>query len=244
VKRIRFTDPAGAVRIGTYADGTVSCRGAEYDVESVEVLPPSAPSKIVCVGLNYEDHLVERDRARPERPRLFVKTPNAVAGHGDTVRLPPHKRRIEFEGELAVVIGEQCRAVPAADALDVVAGFTCCNDISNRDDQLPEQNNVRAKCFDGALPIGPVLAPAADVPPDATLRTAVDGEVRQETTLDRMLFSIPEIIEAITAFMTLEPGDVVTTGTPAGVGDLADGARVTVEIEGIGTLAHAVERPA
>lgn len=242
--RIRFVDPSGAVRTGSYDGDTVSFGSAEYDFEEVDVLPPAEPSKIVCTGLNYGDHLDERDDPRPERPRLFVKTPNTVAGHGDTIRLPPNKDLIEYEGELAVVIGQQCRHVPADEALDVVAGYTCCDDLSNRDDQLPRQNNVRAKCFDGALPLGPVLAPPSDVPSDATLRTRVDGEVRQETTLDRMLFDVPAILEAVTVTMTLEPGDVVTTGTPGGVANLEDGEHVSVEIEGIGTLTHAVERPA
>jgi 2-keto-4-pentenoate hydratase/2-oxohepta-3-ene-1,7-dioic acid hydratase in catechol pathway len=144
---------------GSDDSGTVSVGGKTYAVTDVDVLPRAEPSKIVYAGLNYEDHLDKRDEPRPERPRLFVNTPNTAAGHGDSIRLPPEKDLIEYEGEPAVVIGEQCRHVPAADALSVPAGYTCSDDLSNRDDQLPRQNFVRAKRFDWALQLGPVLVP-------------------------------------------------------------------------------------
>ncbi len=240
---MRFRDPAGAVRRGEYEDGTVSFGGRTYDVDDVDVLPPCEPSKVVCVGRNYAAHAAERDEEVPDRPLLFLKPPSAVAGHGDTVTAPAGKDRIEHEAELGVVVGEQCRHVEAADALDVVAGYTCADDVSNRDDQSREQNWVRGKAFDGAAPLGPVLATPEEVPGDARVELRVNGETRQSSTVERFIFDVPTLIAEITAYLTLEPGDVILTGTPEGVGPLADGDRVEVEVEGVGTLEHGVERP-
>jgi 2-keto-4-pentenoate hydratase/2-oxohepta-3-ene-1,7-dioic acid hydratase in catechol pathway len=243
MRRVRFRDPAGAVRTGQWHGDAVSFGGESYPLEDVTVLPPTEPSKIVCVGLNYEGHADERDSELPERPVLFLKTPNTVAAHGDTVTLPAGKERIDWEAELGVVIGEQCRNVDRADAMDVVAGFTCLNDVSNRDDQDREKNWVRGKAFDGAAPMGPVLADPEDVPEDAEIRLRVNGETKQAGSREDLIFSVPELIEEITAYLTLEPGDVISTGTPEGVGPLSDGDRVEVEITGVGTLEHDVRIP-
>ncbi|MFB6269184.1 MAG: fumarylacetoacetate hydrolase family protein [Halobacterium sp.] len=240
---MRFRDPAGAVRRGEYEDGTVSFGGRTYDVEDVDVLPPSDPSKIVCVGRNYAKHAEEKGSEIPDRPLLFFKPPNALAGHGDTVTAPEGKETIEHEAELAVVIGEQCRNVAVEDALDVVAGYTCADDVSNRDDQRKEQNWVRGKAFDGAAPIGPVLATPDEVPRDADIELRVNGETRQSSNTERFIFTIPELIAEITEYMTLERGDVILTGTPEGVSPVEDGDTIEVEIEGVGTLEHDIERP-
>ncbi|WP_129116750.1 fumarylacetoacetate hydrolase family protein [Halegenticoccus tardaugens] len=240
---VRFRDPAGAVRRGLWHDDAITFGGERFDRDEVDVLPPVEPSKLVCIGRNYADHAAELGGDVPERPLLFLKPPNAVAGHGDTVTLPAGKERIDHEAELGVVIGEQCRHVAAADAMDVVAGFTCVNDLSNRDDQRRETNWVRGKAFDGAAPIGPVVADPEHVPEDAAVRLRVNGETRQDGRRDRMVFDVPSLIEEITTYMTLEPGDVVATGTPEGVGPLADSDRVEVEVEGVGTLEHAVRIP-
>jgi 2-keto-4-pentenoate hydratase/2-oxohepta-3-ene-1,7-dioic acid hydratase in catechol pathway len=214
--------------------------GQSYPIEDVDLLAPTEPSKIVCVGRNYAEHADERGEDVPDRPLLFLKPPNTVAGYGDDIALPAGKERIEHEAELAVVIDEQCRHVDAEDATDVIAGYTCANDLSNRDDQDREQNWVRGKAFDGAAPLGPAIAPPNSVPDDARIRLWVDDECRQDATLDHLLFSIPELIAEITTYLTLEPGDVIMTGTPAGVGPLSDGAHVAIEIEGIGRLEHTV----
>ena len=242
---VRFRDPAGSVREGTYdADtDTVAFGGEEYALDDVDVLPPSDPSKIVCVGLNYADHAAEQDSEIPDRPLLFLKPPNALSSHGDTVPLPAGKERVEWEAELAVVIGEQCRNVDADDAMDVVAGFTCMNDVSNRDDQLVEQNWVRGKAFDNAAPLGPVLATPDEVPADASVELRVNGETKQSSSREEFIFSVPELIEEITTYQTLEEGDVISTGTPAGVGPLSDGDTVEVEVEGVGVLEHDVVEP-
>jgi 2-keto-4-pentenoate hydratase/2-oxohepta-3-ene-1,7-dioic acid hydratase in catechol pathway len=239
--RVRFRDPAGSVRQGRWEDGEISFAGERYRPEDVDILPPCEPTKVVCIGRNYAAHAEERDEEVPDRPLLFLKPPNALAGHGDTVTLPEN-RYVEHEAELAVVIGEQCRNVSEDRAKEVIAGYTCFNDLSNRDDQDKEQNWVRGKAFDNAAPMGPVLSTPEEVPDDARIQLRVDGEIRQDSTLSHLIFSISELVVEITQYMTLEPGDVIATGTPEGVGPLDDGNRVEVEIEGIGTLSHTVRR--
>jgi len=243
VKYARFRDPSGAIRRGVYHDGTVTFGDREYAIDEVSLLAPCEPTKIVCIGRNYAKHAEEFGNAVPDRPLLFLKPPNTVAGHGDTVTAPAGTERLDVEAELGVVIGEQCRNVLADDAMGVVAGFTCVNDLSNRDDQRREQNWVRGKAFDGAAPMGPVLATPEELPHGATVRGAIDGETVQEASIDAMIFSIPELIAEITRYLTLEPGDVIATGTPDGVTALEDGDRVEITVEGIGTLEHSVEWP-
>ena len=244
MKQIRFRDPGGAVRTGTYDDetATITFGGQQYDRKSVTVLPPCEPTKLVCVGRNYADHAAERGEDVPERPLLFLKPPNAVAGHGDEITLPAGKDRIDHEAELAVVIGQQCRNVDETEAESVIAGYTVANDLSNRDDQDREQNWVRGKAFDGAAPLGPVLATPDELPEGAGIRLWVDGELRQDSTIDRFVFPIPELIAEISRYLTLEPGDVILTGTPEGVGQLEDGNKITVEVDGIGRLTHTVRQ--
>ena len=243
----RFRDPAGSVREGRYdpETETVAFGDDEYafDDPTIDVLPPADPSKIVCVGRNYADHAAEMDNEVPDRPLLFLKPPNTLAGHGDTVTVPAGKDRVDWEAELAVVIGESCKHVDAADAMDVVAGFTCMNDISNRDDQNREQNWVRGKAFDNAAPLGPVVATPDEVPADAAVELRVDGETKQSGDRSQLMFDVPTLIEEITTYLTLEAGDVIATGTPDGVGPLSDGDTVAVSVEGVGTLEHDVRVP-
>ncbi len=257
MRQVRFRDPAGSVRTGEWltedddaqstsiagAGGTIVFGDQRYDPDDVEILPPCEPSKIVCIGLNYADHADERDSDVPDRPLLFLKPPNAVASHGSDVTLPAGKERIDYEAELGVVIGKQCRHVSENDAMDVVAGYTCMVDLSNRDDQDREQNWVRGKAFDNAAPLGPVLATPEHVPDDASVKLWVNDEKQQSSTREHLIFSIPDLIAEITTYLTLEPGDVIATGTPEGVGPLADGDEVTVQIEGIGQLRHTVTIP-
>jgi len=254
MKHVRFRNPAGAVRQGEWIDagrntagddlvghgGRVAFGGRSYEVAEVDVLPPVEPSKIVCVGLNYADHADERDSEVPDRPKLFLKPPNAVASHGSEIALPADKERVDYEAELGVVIGGQCRNVDAADALEFVRGYTCVVDVSNRDDQSVEQNWVRGKAFDNAAPLGPVVADPEHVPADADVELRLNGEVRQSSSRDQLIFPVPALIEEITTSLTLEPGDVIATGTPAGVGPLSPGDTVEVSVEGVGTLRHTV----
>jgi len=256
MKQVRFRDPAGSVRTGEWVDadgdpadtdtagtgGEIRFGGETYDPDDVDVLAPCEPSKIVCIGLNYADHADERGSELPDRPLLFLKPPNAVASHDSDVTLPAGKERVDYEAELGVVIGQQCRHVDESEAMDVVEGFTCMVDVSNRDDQDREQNWVRGKAFDNAAPLGPVLASPEHVPDDAGIELRLNGETKQSSSRDTLIFSVPELIAEITTYMTLEPGDVIATGTPEGVGPLSDGDSVTVEIEGVGQLSHTVSQ--
>lgn len=242
MRRVRFRDPAGTVRQGEWTDDGIVFGSDTYEPtdEAIDVLAPTEPSKIVCVGLNYADHADESNMEIPDRPLLFLKPPNTLSSHGDTVTLPADKDRVDFEAEIAIVVGEQCRDVAAEDAMSVVEGFTCLNDISNRDDQEIEQNWIRGKAFDNSAPVGPVVATPDEVPEDAAVELRVNGETRQSSSRSEWIFSLPELIEEITTYMTLEPGDLISTGTPAGVGPLEDGDTVELEVEGVGTLEHSV----
>jgi 2-keto-4-pentenoate hydratase/2-oxohepta-3-ene-1,7-dioic acid hydratase in catechol pathway len=245
----RFRDGDGNVHRGELHgdleadDAELTADGGTFAAANVELLAPCEPSKLVCVGRNYADHAAEMDSDVPDRPLLFLKPPNAVAAHGERVTMPSGKERIDHEAELAVVVGERATDVSAADAMDHVEGFTCLNDLSNRDDQNREQNWVRGKAFDQSAPVGPVVATPDEVPDDAFVRARVDGERRQDGSREQFVFSVPDLLAEITAYVTLEPGDVVATGTPAGVGPLADGDVVEIEVEGVGTLRNEVHIP-
>ncbi|MFB6301103.1 MAG: fumarylacetoacetate hydrolase family protein [Halobacteriales archaeon] len=243
MQHVRFRDPAGSVRTGEWTDDGIVFAGTTHDPADVQVLPPTDPSKIVCIGLNYADHADEADSEIPERPMLFLKGPNTLAAHGDTISLLEGKDRMDYEAELGVVIGEQCRHVDAADAMDVVQGFTAANDVSNRDDQFDEQNWIRGKAFDNACPVGPTVATPDEVPSDASIELRLNGETKQDSSRSKLLFDISELIEEITTYLTLERGDIVITGTPAGVGPIEAGDTVEVDIEGIPTLRHDVAAP-
>ncbi|WP_115865023.1 fumarylacetoacetate hydrolase family protein [Halorussus litoreus] len=240
MREVRFRDPAGSTRVGEWTEDGIRAAGRTYDESEIDVLPSAEPSKIVCVGLNYADHAAERDSEVPDRPLLFLKPPSALSSHGDTVPLPAGKERVDHEAELAFVMGEQARNVSADEAMDYVAGFTCMNDVSNRDDQRREQNWVRGKAFDNSAPLGPVLATPDEVPDDAAVELRVNGETRQSSSRAEFIWTVPELVEEITTYVTLEPGDVVSTGTPSGVAPIEDGDTVEVEVEGVGVLRHGV----
>lgn len=243
--KVRFRDPAGHVRIGTWESTTITAGGRTYDPADVTILPPTSPSKVVCVGLNYQDHVAELDRDPPDEPTLFVKPPNTVTGHGTRISLPTRTGRCDPEAELGVVIGEQARNVHARTATDVVAGYTIVNDLSNREAQFTDEGYdlFRGKVFDDAAPIGPVVTPPEQVPDDATIELRVNGERRQQSSIDQLIFGINDLIEEITGILTLEPGDVISTGTPGGIAPIDDSDTIDISIEGIGTLTNTVVRP-
>jgi len=204
-----------------------------------ELLPPVTPSKIICVGRNYREHAKELGNEIPAEPLLFFKPPSSLLGHKGTVLMPPQSERVDFEGELALVIGRQARKLPAnADWRSYVRGYTIANDVTARDLQKKDGQWTRAKGFDTFCAVGPVVSSDVDPEKGLTVETRVNGELRQHgSTLD-FIFSIPELLTYITAAITLEPGDLLLTGTPAGVGPLAAGDRVDVSITGLGVLSN------
>lgn len=213
--------------------------GERLAVSQVTFAPPCQPSKVVCVGFNYRDHAAELAWEPPKEPLLFLKPPSAVIGHQAPIPYPRHTSRLEYEGELAVVIGRRARDVPRERALDYVEGYTLFNDITARDVQQVEKQWVRAKAFDASAPLGPWIARGLD-PGNLDLVTRVNGQVRQAANTRDMIFDVPTLIETVSAIMTLEPGDVIATGTPRGVGPLVPGDVVEIEIAGIGVLRNTV----
>jgi 2-keto-4-pentenoate hydratase/2-oxohepta-3-ene-1,7-dioic acid hydratase in catechol pathway len=207
------------------------------------------PGKIVCVGLNYRDHAEEQGIEVPPRPLLFAKWPSSVVGPGEAIVLPSVSREVDYEAELGVVIGAQARAVRVDDALDVVAGYVCVNDVTARDLQFSDGQWTRAKSLDTFCPVGPELVPASEIadPQSLAVRCLVNGEVLQDSSTAHMIFGVAEIVAFVSEAITLEPGDLIATGTPAGVGYtrtpprfLAPGDTVTVEVEGVGALRNPV----
>jgi 2-keto-4-pentenoate hydratase/2-oxohepta-3-ene-1,7-dioic acid hydratase in catechol pathway len=213
--------------------------GETVALGDVLLLAPVLPSKLVCVGKNYAAHAAEFGTQVPEEPLLFLKPSTAVIGPGDPIRLLPISRRVDYEGELAVVIGRLARGVRAEDAFKYILGYTCANDVTLRDLQKTDDQWARAKGFDGSAPIGPWIETDLD-PNDAIVRTRLNGEIRQQSSTSEMVFGVATLIEYITVFMTLLPGDVLLTGTPEGVGALSDGDVVEVEVEGVGVLRNGV----
>jgi 2-keto-4-pentenoate hydratase/2-oxohepta-3-ene-1,7-dioic acid hydratase in catechol pathway len=209
------------------------------------------PGKIVCVGLNYRDHAAEAGMDLPSAPLLFAKWPNTLVGHGDPVVLPPESTQVDYEAELGVVIGTTAKRVSERAALDHVAGYICVNDVSARDLQFADGQWTRGKSPDTFCPVGPRLVPREQIddPQALAIRCIVNGEALQDSSTAQMIFSVAEIIAYASQVITLEPGDLIATGTPAGVGVfrdpkvmLQDGDEVSVEIEGLGTLTNPVTK--
>jgi len=209
--------------------------GKKVLLHEVKLLPPAKPTKIVCVGRNYRKHAEEMGEEVPPEPGLFLKAPNALATPGAVIPYPSFTKSFHYEGELAVVISRRMRRVPEDKALSYVLGYTCALDLTARDVQKTDLQWIRAKSADGFCPLGPWIETELD-PSDLALRTFVNGEIRQNSRTSMMIFSIPFLLSYISRFMTLEPGDVLLTGTPEGVGELRVGDEVAVEIEGIGRL--------
>jgi 2-keto-4-pentenoate hydratase/2-oxohepta-3-ene-1,7-dioic acid hydratase in catechol pathway len=212
-----------------------------FELSELRILPPVSPTKIVCVGLNYRDHAKELSMEIPETPVLFLKPPSAVIGHEDKIIYPPSSSRVDYEAELAVVICKRCKNISAERAEDVIAGYTCFNDVTARDLQQKDGQWTRAKSFDTFASLGPYLATPDELDiSDAKITCRVNGETRQESNTSNLIFDIPYLIEFITEIMTLEVGDVIATGTPSGVGEMHRGDTVEVEVQGIGTLRNEV----
>ena len=213
--------------------------------------PIDRPGKIICVGLNYRDHANEQGVEPPEHPILFAKWQTALIGPGEPIVLPPVAQQVDYEAELGVVIGARVRGVSEDGAIEAVRGYVCVNEVSARDLQFADGQWTRAKSIDTFCPVGPRLVPREEVPDPQALRIrcVLNGEVMQDSSTAEMIFSVAEVISFASQTMTLEPGDLIATGTPAGVGFmreppvfLRDGDEVTVEIEGLGALTNPVRR--
>lgn len=216
----------------------IELTGATHRVEDVRLLAPVIPrSKVIGIGKNYADHAAEMGGEAPEEPLMFLVPNTAVVGPGDPVVLPPQSEEVHYEGELAVVIGRMCKDVEPEDALGVIFGYTCANDVTARDLQRSDGQWARAKGFDTFCPLGPWVETDLD-PSDLGLVTRRDGEVVQDGTTADMVHGVAALVSHASKAFTLLPGDVILTGTPAGVGPVVAGQRVEVEIEGIGTLSN------
>jgi len=212
---------------------------AIHPLEEVKLLPPVIPSKIICVGLNYVAHAKEHDAEVPEVPLIFLKPPSSIIAHGGTIYLPPQSQQVEHEAELVVVIGKTGRWIPPEDANDHVFGFTTANDVSARDLQFRDGQWTRGKGFDTFCPLGPWIETEFD-PADAVITCHVNDEMRQMASTRDMVFNVRQLIAYVSSVMTLYPGDLLLTGTPAGVSTIVDGDIVEVSIEGIGSLRNPV----
>nr|WP_189178796.1 fumarylacetoacetate hydrolase family protein [Microbispora rosea] len=227
-------------RISGHPFGGVEFTGERFPLAEVRLVAPMLPSKIIAIGKNYADHAREMGGEPPAEPVVFLKPSTSVIGPSEAIAYPAKlSERVDYEGELAVVIGRLCRDVPAERAGEVIFGYTCANDVTARDLQAKDGQWSRAKGFDTFCPLGPWIETQLD-PADLAITTTLNGEVRQSARTSLLLHDIPALIAYVSAVMTLLPGDVILTGTPAGVGPMSVGDEVGVTIEGIGTLTNRV----
>ena len=232
--------PTTVAEIEGHPFGQVTFTGQRWALADVRLLSPILPSKVVCVGRNYAEHAAEHDAEVPKEPLLFLKPSTSVIGPGDAIKLPVQSKQVEHEAELAVVIGRQgARRVSREAAMASVFGYTCANDVTARDLQRTDSQWTRAKGFDSFCPVGPWIVTDVD-PSDLEVRCEVNEEVRQLGRTRDMVFDIPTLISYVSHIMTLLPGDVILTGTPAGVEPIVAGDSVEVRIEGIGSLINPV----
>ncbi|HYM59602.1 MAG TPA: fumarylacetoacetate hydrolase family protein [Thermoanaerobaculia bacterium] len=225
---------------GTTAfDLGVADEGHSVPLSEAVLLPPAAPGKIVAVGRNYADHAKELGNDAPPEPIIFLKPPSALLPPGGTIIRPAASQRVDYEGELVIVIGRKAKNVNAADWREYVRGFTCANDVTARDLQKKDVQFTRGKSFDTFCPIGPCIDTGVD-PADLTITTRLNGVVKQQASTKLMIFPVSALLAFVSGIMTLDPGDIILTGTPAGVGPMDAGDSVEVEIEGIGVLKNSV----
>ena len=214
--------------------------GERVPIKEVKLLAPTIPSKVVCVGLNYADHVAEiKDASAAAEPTLFLKPSSSIVGPGDAIVLPAQSEKVDLEVELTIVMGQIAKNVSEKDALNYVWGFTVANDVTARDLQHSDQQWARSKSFDSFCPIGPWIE-TEFLPDGQELSSRINGETKQASTIDHMLHNVPKLISYISHNMTLLPGDVILTGTPAGITQIVSGDIVECEIEGIGTLVNPV----
>lgn len=240
-----FTDVGDLLRRGDLA-AAAEATGAEHDLATADLAPVvTSPGKIVCVGLNYRNHILEMGRELPEHPTLFTKFPESLIGPRDEIQIPPESDKIDWEGELVVVVGRSVRRADAEQARAAIAGYTVMNDVTMRDYQYRSPQWFQGKAWESSTPLGPVLVTPDELPADAQLVTRLDGEEMQRTPVDDLVFDAVALVQYISTIFTLNPGDVIATGTPGGVGHarrparyIAAGQTVSVSIDGIGEVVN------
>jgi 2-keto-4-pentenoate hydratase/2-oxohepta-3-ene-1,7-dioic acid hydratase in catechol pathway len=233
-------DDLVAREVADHPFGNPTYTGKSWPMADVRVLAPILPSKVVCIGKNYADHAREMGGEPPVDPVMFLKPSTSVIGPHSPIKLPTDSSRVDFEGELVAVIGRPCRDVKAAQAASVILGYTIGNDVTARDHQKADGQWTRGKGHDSFCPLGPWIDTTVD-PADLAISTSLEGEVKQDSRTSLLLHDVPKLVEWVSHVMTLLPGDVIMTGTPAGVGPMLAGQNVSVTIEGIGTLTNPVE---
>ncbi len=219
----------------------IELTGEEVPFSQVRLLAPCEPTKIIALGLNYRDHARELNMSLPKEPLLFLKPPSAMIGPEEEIVLPPQSKRVDYEAELAIVIGKKAKNVSVETAFDYVLGYTCFNDVTARDLQQKDGQWTRAKGFDTFAPLGPWIETELD-PGDLKVEALLNGERRQCSSTKELVFSVPEIVSYVSHIMTLFPGDVIATGTPPGIGPLKPGDLIEIRIEGIGSLKNYVSK--
>lgn len=227
--------------VGEVIEGKVHSHvgGKEYEMDKVAILPPCKPTKIVCVGLNYKDHAAEMKDKIPDEPVLFLKPPSSIIGQGGAIVYPKQSQRVDYEGELGIVINKRTHHVTAAKANEHILGYTCFNDVTARDLQKKDVQWTRAKSFDTFSPIGPFIVTDID-PKNLKIQTKLNGKTVQSSNTNNMIFDVYQLVEFISGVMTLEHGDVIATGTPAGIGPMNKGGVVEIEIEKVGILRNKI----
>lgn len=215
---------------------TISPIRLSYPADRVKFLPPFHPRKIWCVGRNYLNHVKELNNDVPTEPLIFMKPVTCIIGSSDFIRIPQWAGRVDYEGELAVIIGKSGRNISEADAYEHILGYSIMNDVTARDLQNSDGQWTRAKGFDTFAPFGPAMLVQKELPKDTAICTRLNGKVVQQSTLDQMIFSIPRIISHISRFATIETGDIIATGTPGGIGPMKPGDLIEIEVDGIGKL--------
>lgn len=239
---------SGKAKRGVIDNDKVIIDSEEHDLSDLTFLPPSSPKKIICAGLNYFDHAKELGMKIPEEPIIFLKPDTALAAHESKIILPQQSRQVDYEAELAVVIGKSCKNVKRENAEKCIFGFTCFNDVTARDLQKKDIQWTRAKSFDTFAPAGPWIVTKEEINAEnleelkLKIKLRKNGRVMQDSHTGNLIFSIPYLIEFISGIMTLEKGDIIATGTPPGVGKIEDGDKIEVIIEKIGTLRNYAEK--
>jgi 2-keto-4-pentenoate hydratase/2-oxohepta-3-ene-1,7-dioic acid hydratase in catechol pathway len=225
--------------IGDVFSGDYQLDKQRIALQDVKLLSPVTPSKLICVALNYALHAKESNKAVPAEPMIFMVSPGSIIAEGESIQLSNGTDQIDFEAEIAIIIGKRGKAIPASEARSYILGYTCSNDVSNRNLQKQDGQFTRAKSFDTYKPLGPWIETDVD-PNHLDIKLWQNGEVKQSSNTNDMIFSVERLVEFISGVMTLEPGDVIITGTPSGVGPMRDGDCIEIEIEGIGRLTNYV----